>query len=450
MSAQARFRQWLVNVSAGRLFRSAAVLLAGNTVASGLDFLSLAITARVLGPSWLGLLVLVRAYVTVISRFLDLQSWQLLIAYGAQALERRDAAQFKRLVKFGVLLDAGTAVLGALVGVSIAHWVGARQGWEPVTTRLAMLYSLVLLVNISSAPKGVLRLFDRFDLLAGRDIATAVIKLIGVAAAAVGGFELAGFAAVWIATEVFGSLLLVWLGRRVLAEQGYGGFLRVPLRGLTAAHPKFGRFILATNANGVLKTVTEEVDTLLVGGVLGTAGAGLYKIAKQFSKVISELVGPLYQVVYPELARLWARGEVLGVRRLVIRSGLLTGAGAMLVWLVVLFAGRQLLDLAFGSDFVAAYDVLVWYMLAVVVSVVGFGLHPSLVAAGRPDISLAVYTVTTMIYVPVLAGSLQLWTLAGAGIAYFIYRVAWWAAMLACQDHVLRRRAPAVAMGSAA
>ena len=150
---------WLRKTMLGRLFKDASVLTAGNVVASGLDFVSLAVTARVLGPAALGVLVLIRAYVTVINKLLDFQSWQVLIAYGAEALERNDRRLFQQLVRFGLCLDLSAAVLGALVGVSLVQWVGRWQGWEPTTVRLATLYSVGILFSISGAPKGVLRLF---------------------------------------------------------------------------------------------------------------------------------------------------------------------------------------------------------------------------------------------------------------------------------------------------
>ena len=92
-------------------------------------------------------------------------SWQAVIKYGSDAIEARNEAGLLQLVKFGFLLDIGSAAAGAVLALVLAGPVIRLLGWDESLRPMLMLYSLAILLNISGTPIGLLRLFDRFDLL---------------------------------------------------------------------------------------------------------------------------------------------------------------------------------------------------------------------------------------------------------------------------------------------
>ena len=133
---------------------------------------------------------------------------------------------------------------------------------------------------------------------------------------------------------------------------------------------------------------SKEVDTLIVGGILGSASAGLYKIVKQVASVLSRAADPLYQAVYPELAKLWSAGDRAGFRRLLRRSTLM-GLGAGIGFLA-LFAlvGRWVLVTLLGGDYGAAYKPTLIYLSAVAVQATTFAFHPAALAMDKPTLWL--------------------------------------------------------------
>ena len=44
--------------------------------------------------------------------------------------------------------------------------------------------------------------------------------------------------------------------------------------------------------------------------MLGNAATGLYKMAKQFAKIFTQVSQPLYKSIYPELTKLWGNRQV--------------------------------------------------------------------------------------------------------------------------------------------
>lgn len=410
-----------------RLLKNTGTLLMGNAGASVLNLVSLALTARALGPALFGNLALIKAYVFLVEIILTFQSWQALIKYGTEALERRQPEAFRRLIKFGTLLDAGSAAAGALLAAGGIAAFGAWRHWPPELISIGTIYCAALLFNLTGTPKAVLRLYDRFNLFAVQQVAAAAIKVVGVVAvyAAHGGF--AAFMVAWMVSEIAGYLILLGLGWRTLVAHGVpvGPTLAAPLHGLRRQFAGLWGFVWTTNLNTTLKMGIKEVDMLIVGGLLGTAAAGIYKVARQCAKIAYEFTGPLQEALYPELAKCSANGRTADLRRLMWRAGLLGGAVTCAIWLGFLLLGRPMLRLAFGAPFVEAYAVLAWYLFALTIASTSLPLSPTALSLGRPHLVFWANLVSAVVYLSLLGVCLRALGLAGAGAAYVLYYATW-------------------------
>lgn len=418
-------RRWIGDDLFRRLLKNASQLLGGSISKSALGFGAVLLAARGLGPEKYGILVLIQAYVTIIDKLVNFQSWQALIKYGADALEEDNPANFKRLIKFGTLLDAGSAVLGTLVTIGVGWILGVWGVQSTQFTWLMMGYSGVVLFNLIGTPKAILRLFDRFDVAAIQQVVAGVLRLGGVVGAFVINAPLWGYLLAWLVGEVAGHLLLLVLGWRELRIRGYRGIFGTSLQGITTTYSGLWNYVWTTNLNGSVRMASRRVDTVIIGGVLGPAAVGLYEIAKKFSKILNRLSSPLYQAIYPELAKLWSAQDREAFVRLILQSGAMAGAGALLVWFGAFLFGTSLLNWTVGAEYVGAYSVLVWYMLAVAVEVAAFPLQPAMLAMGHPRKTFIMHVVTTVLYFGALGGLLYVYELPGAGMAYLVYYIVW-------------------------
>ncbi|MBU09662.1 MAG: hypothetical protein CME13_17045 [Gemmatimonadetes bacterium] len=236
---------------------------------------------------------------------------------------------------------------------------------------------------------------------------------------------MAHFVSLWMAAEAtslaLAAILAIWvaIGRGVLFGAG------VSPRNVLRSHPGLLRFFVSTNWRTTVRNASKEVDSLIVGGILGSASAGLYKIVKQVASVLSRAADPLYQAVYPELAKLWSAGDRAGFRRLLGRSTLM-GLGAGIGFLA-LFAlvGRWVLVTLLGGDCGAAYEPTLIYLSAVAVQATTFAFHSAALAMDKPADSLVVLLGVTLVYFALLVPLLQMAALEGAAAAYFIFYVLW-------------------------
>ena len=432
--------RWFKEDSFRLLFKNAGTLLSGNMVAWILGLATFAITARILGPTQFGILVLITTYVTIVDKLLNFQSWQALIKYGAEALVRKSNDDFKSIVKFCTLLDVATAILGTFVAVVAVSWVGQWLAWESETVLMAALYSLVILFNISGTPTGVLRLFNRFRLFAVQNIIAATIKFIGIVILLFIGVDLWSVLLLWMVTTIIGQLLLLGLGWRELYIQGFEGTHKVTIKDISTQHPGIWGFILTTNLSSSVKMTSRELDTMIVGGIVGVEGAGLFKIAKQIAAIPAMVSDPLYQAIYPELSRRWAKGSIKEFKQLILRSAVVAGGGASIIWLGTILFGSFFIQLIFGAGYVGAQSVLVCYMLAMVIAIYGFPLTPAMLSMGRPKMVFWVHLSSTVAYFPLLFIFIEWLGLVGAGVAYVCYYLLWTCIMIELERKFLREK----------
>jgi O-antigen/teichoic acid export membrane protein len=413
-----------------RMLTNVSLLLSGTAGASLLGLLALALTARALGPELLGVLALIQAYNRLVDRA-RLECWQALIKYGADALENQRFDDFRSLLKFGVLLDVSGALFASLFAAVGVYAAGSWFGWSTETTQMASLFSIVILFRATSMPTAVLRLYNRFGIVAAQDVATAAVRLLFVAIAYFAGAGLWAFLLITMGTQILSAVIVTVAGWRVLSREGHGGLLASSCKGITQRCPGIWGFIWSLNAGNLARKSTRELDTLFVGGVVDPAAAGLYHVAKRLGEVLLLAGVPIQQVVYPDIARMWARDEAARFRRTVAQVNVGSGALAVVVLAVIAFHAELLIRLTVGVHFSDAAGPLVLQTLGVSVFLFGIALRPALFSMGLQMRFLQIVTLSTVCFYGTLLLAVPAVGIYGASLAHIVYNLVWLVAMQA-------------------
>ena len=433
-------RHWLQDDLLRRLFKNAGVLFSGNIASSLLSLGSLALTARALGVENFGYLTLITTYILIVDRLVNFQTWQAVIKYGADALEQKRNADFKLLVKFGFFLDCATAAIGTVIAASAAWFVGQWRGWDQHLVIMAAIYSTTILFHIQGTPMAILRLFDKFNKVAYQSVIAAAIKLVGVTIAFFAGAGLWAFLLVWAVVDILGKLLLVYFAYNELVFQRFHGFMQGSAWNMAKKFKGIWGFVWATNLNSSIRMASREIDVMIIAAILGISAVGLYKVAKQFTLVIQKTIDPLYQSIFPELAKLFSRGEVKEFIRFGLRSAIIAGGVSFCIWLGFFILGKYIILLTVGTEYIGSLGVMLWYMLAIVVAAAAFPLQPAMLSMGLPHTTFWVHLGSTIIYFTALFLLLPCLDLIGAGVAYLIYYISWSLAMLVIEAVIISRR----------
>lgn len=397
-----------------RVVANAGLLLGGRTVNAVLGLLYMAIAARALGAAELGVLVLIQAFAQFLGEVVKFQSWQTILHYGTQPLNENRRPDFQRVLRFSLLLDLGSTAIGVTAGVLGAIIFDGELGWTPGEAPAAALYMLSIAFMVSATPLGLLRLFDRFDVLAWQAGLISLIRVLGSFVCLALGAGMEGFLFAW-AIGTFGSWL--YLAGSAIAELRKRGMLQdFSWRGpLTEGMPGAWRFAWNTNVAATLDVAFTHVATLVVGALVGPSQAAFWRIGRQVADALAKPAKLLTPALYPELARLRADNRHHAMWRLARNVGLLAGGVGIVLLTVSALFGPTLLTLVMGKAFAPAGAVMTWQVGAAVIGVFALPLEPMLVSLGKPGAAVRVRLVVSVVFLTALPFLVMQFGIIGAG-----------------------------------
>jgi O-antigen/teichoic acid export membrane protein len=278
----------------------------------------------------------------------------------------------------------------------------------------------------SATPDGVLRVLDRFDLISWSGTLMPVMRAVLAGIAFVAGATLPTYVAIWYVTDLAGSIYVWVLGWRELERHGLIKGIRPTLRptALTGAW----RFAIDVNLASSVQAVWGPIGRLVVGGLLGPAGAALFRVASTLSDSAAKPADLLGKAFYPEVVRM-----DLSTNRpwkLMLRGSAVISGVAALAIILLLLGGKPLMVLLFGKDFAGAYEPLVILMVVPFLGIFSFPLTPMLYALGRSDGPLKAKILGSLVFFITIAPLAWAFNVAGAAIALVLANVVNVAVML--------------------
>jgi O-antigen/teichoic acid export membrane protein len=398
------------------LLKNSSYLGASRIVAAVASIVTLALTGRALGVIAFGILILIHSYAQAASSLSKFQTWQIVIRYGGQGLAAGRPEDFKVATGFSFGLDLLSGVIGMLVAMALLPFIGEWFGVPERYMTIAILYCLVIPTMQAMTPGGVLRTLDRFDLLSWGTVVDPILKVILTAIAWATKAPFVAYVAIWFATDLIGDLYQWWLTWRELRRRGMTDALRPTLR----PHPlkDAWRFAVRVNLASSLGAAWGPVARLIVGGLLGPASAGLYRVAATLADSAQKPIDLLSRAFYPEVMKMDPKTKKPW--KLMLRGAALAGIFAIAAILIVFFAGEELIRLIFGKDFIGAYSALVVLIIAPLLAMVSFPMPPMLYALHRDQAPLISRIVGTVLYLLIVAPLTWRFGLAGAAAAFVI------------------------------
>jgi O-antigen/teichoic acid export membrane protein len=412
-------KHWFKDQHFRSLLKNSSYLAAAQVVAAIAALATWSLAAHALGLLLVGALTLITSYAKAASGLSKFQSWQLIVRYGGRALDGQ-TDDFKTSTGFAFALDAISGVGGMLIAVAvlpfIAHWVAIA----PDQLWLAMLYCTLLPTMGAATPTGVLRALDRFDQISWQSTATPISRLVLVGIAFAAGAPFGAYLAAWYVTDLGGDLYGWFLAWRELKRRGLMQGIRPTLR--PKRLPGAWRFAIHVNLTASVQTAWGPIGRLVVGGLLGAAGAALFQVASSLSDGASKPAGLLAKAFYPEVVRMDLTSKKPW--KLMLRGTALASAVAVLAILILLLGGKPMVTLLFGKAFVGAYQALVVLMVVPLLSVVSFPLPPMLYALDRPDAPLTARLIGTLTYFIIIAPLSWRFGVIGAAVAFVVGNAA--------------------------
>jgi O-antigen/teichoic acid export membrane protein len=380
------------------------------------DLVQLALITHVLGLAEFGRLALAMSFVVLVGQFFDMRIGAAATTFAARRLAAHDLSGAAGVFQLSYMIDASTGVLGFAVVAALSPVVGPHLIGGNGTT-LMLLYGATLLVStVDESSISILRLFDRFRLIASYTAGLEALRIGLVAGALAISPSLSAVLIALVAYDLVGAAANLMASTQVFRRVA-GKPLRKPA--LTAFHEKRGmmRMAMQTNVVSYARIAQVQLPTLLLGALGTTIQVGIYKLGTAGASIIGRLADPAYAAVLPRLSRLAAADRSTEVRRLVERATLLAFAVLSIALLLLVILRDPILRVLGGADGRAAGTVLILAAIAQALNGTLFWNVGLLYATGRSGVVAAIALVGVVLQVGLIVPLVWVFQAEGAAVA---------------------------------
>lgn len=409
----------MTKTSAQRVFKNFGVVLRGRGIAAVFNMTALALMANALSPAEFGLVVLLHTYVLAIRGFLNFRTFEAVVKYGVPLQVSGDNDGLRKLLRITTSVDVSSSIVATLLGVGAASITGKFLHWDEQMVVTASFYSLTMLSTAIGTPNGILRVYDRFDVLGIWYTISPAIRFFGVVIAWFFDAEMLVFIGVWATAFVLENIWIYLRGHREirqhLSESIWRGFR---FRELRETSPDFRHFLGVIYWQTNVDLLPKHLAVLLAGNLLGPAGAGMFRLANDFSTVLSKPGLMLREVLFPDLSRILHNKEA-GFHELGLKAVQIAGASGLLLVLLSIPLGAPILGII-GADYTPAAPLLTLMLLAASFELAGSPLRAAAYALGSAGGVLRIYALSSFVYLSLFYVFTLPFGLIGPGIAAVI------------------------------
>lgn len=365
---------------------------------SALQFVQVAILARLLMPADFGLMAMVLAVMVFVQVFTDMGVSNAIIHHQNISKNQLSSLYWLNVTVAAILmllLMASSELIGTLLF--------QQPGLQPVLTALSVSIFLTALGQ-------------QLRVVAEKNLRFAVLAKIEITAA------LAGFVCAitwaWMAPSanalVAGMLVnsavqtaLLWL----FTANGWRPAFRLQL-GEIQQFLKFGGYMIANN---FVNSINLQIDVLIAGRFFPAAALGAYSLPRNLSLTIAGVINPVItRIGFPLMAK--AQGDKEFLKLVYLKTMRMTASVNFPIYIGMAVFSKESIFFLFGERWSGSAPLLVFLSLWGMFRSCGNPVGSLLLAVGKADLSLKWNLGLLFIVPPVLWGASN-WGIYGLAIA---------------------------------
>ena len=382
------------------------------------DLAQIALIAHVLGLDQYGRFAVVVAFVMLVTRFFDVRVGVAATTLGARQLDR-DPRRAAGIFQLSYLIDAVTGLLGFTLVAALSLVVGPGLVGDNGALLIALFATSVLASTVGDSSLAILRLLDRYRLVAAYTVGLEAVRIALIVAALL---ISEGLVAVILALVV--HQLLVTAVQVATAATSFRAALGRPLfrepalDAVADTRRQMLTTVLHTNVVSYARLAQTQLPTVLLGAISGPLQAGLYRIGMAAASAVGRLADPAYAALLPRLSRLFAAGRRESVRRLIQQSSRISVPVMVAAFALVVALREPILELLGGEGATDAAPVLVAGAAAFAINGAVFWNIGVLFAAGRTQVVAVIAVTAALTQVALLIPLVVTLDATGAALAF--------------------------------
>ena len=381
-----------------RVLKNFGVVLRGRGIAAVLSVGATGLMANALSATEFGLVILLHTYTLVVRGALNFRTFEAVVRFGIPLNDSGDQKGLLSLLRSTLVIDFSSALLATVIAMAAAPVAGHFLHWDSDMVAWAAVYSLVILSTANGTPNGILRVYDRFDALSVQFTVGPALRFVMVATAWALDASKPMFIIAWGSAFAAGHIYMFVRGFIELrAHTNSGVWAGFRLREVKDRDGDFWKFIGVVYWQTNIDLLPKHVAILLAGSLLGPAQAGLFRLAREFSTVLTQPAVMLRDVLFPDLTRSFHAKDG-HIRSVPFKTALVAGAVGMVFVLVSIFFGKDLLGIV-GEEYTAASTLLTLLLIAASFDLASASLRAAAYAIGKAGSILRIHIVSIITYI---------------------------------------------------
>jgi O-antigen/teichoic acid export membrane protein len=274
----------------------------------------------------------------------------------------------------------------------------------------------VILSTANGTPNGILRIYDRFDALGVQFTIGPALRFVMVATLWALDAPKLMYIIAWGVAFTAGNIYMFVRGlielRVHMNTVLWPNFRWREVRGMGA---EFWKFIGVVYWQTNIDLLPKHVSVLLAGSLLGPAAAGLFRLAREFSTVLTQPAVMLREVLFPDLTRSFHAGDGV-IKPVAFKTAVYAGAGGMLFVLISVVFGESILGIV-GNEYITASTLLTLLLVAASFDLASAPLRAAAYAMGKAATVLRIHILGIIAYIAMFYILTPITGLIGPGLA---------------------------------
>lgn len=402
-----------------KLFKNSFYAIIGEGGSSVINLFVVFLLIKLLGNDKYAILVLAQSYMSILDLIINLQSWQSVIKFGEEMRVKNKIDKYLEFIKLGSILDISTAILCGLISLFIAPLIGSIFNWSNELILCCQIFTTEIYFHFSGTPIAVLRLENKFNLVAIQKIVSAIIKLAVLLFILCMTSKLSLITAViiYVVTDIISHLILVIMFLTIIHKKW--GIRRLLKSKIPENKGQFIKYTIWCTLGDAVDIPVLYLDVFVVSA-LKLELVTVFKVFKQIISVLSKLAAPIYQAIFPQFSTLVAKGEykrgyaaVIKIRNAVYKY--------FIPFIVVVGLSSPIwLNIIFGEIFSQYWYILFIYLIIHTYALSYTTIHPYFTALGKVKEGFIICLIANVVYLILALTSTKHFGMIAIVISYAI------------------------------
>ena len=380
-----------------KLFKNSFYAIIGEGGSSVINLFVVFLLIKLLGNDEYAILVLAQSYMSILDLIINLQSWQSVIKFGEEMRVKNKIDKYLEFIKLGSILDISTAILCGLISLFIAPLIGSIFNWSNELILCCQIFTAEIYFHFSGTPIAVLRLENKFNLVAIQKIVSAIIKLALLLFILCMTSKLSLITAViiYVVTDIISHLILVIMFLTIIHKKW--GIRRLLKSKIPENKGQFIKYTIWCTLGDAVDIPVLYLDVFVVSA-LKLELVTVFKVFKQIISVLSKLAAPIYQAIFPQFSTLVAKGEYKRGYDAVIKIRNAVYKYFIPLIIVVGLSSPIWLNIIFGEIFSQYWYILFIYLIIHTYALSYTTIHPYFTALGKVKEGFIICLIANVVY----------------------------------------------------